>query len=85
MTNGLKVAVEHLGAELPFQLVDHQAARGSASGCFSSLKNMAVRMILRLLGFYIWMGGILLRLLGLISVVRFTSERSSNAKSWKVV
>ncbi|KAJ9214585.1 hypothetical protein DTO166G4_3818 [Paecilomyces variotii] len=85
VTNGLKVAVEHLGAELPFQLVDHQAARGSASGCFSSLKNMAVRMILRLLGFYIWMGGILLRLLGLISVVRFTSERSSNAKSWKAV
>ncbi|GAD94493.1 hypothetical protein ANI_1_976184 [Paecilomyces variotii No. 5] len=89
VTNGLKVAVDHLGAELPFQLLDHQrqelvyTASAFASGAFSSLKNMVMRMVLRLVGFYICVGRILLRLLGLISVVRFAAGSSSHAKALK--
>jgi Predicted NAD/FAD-binding protein len=78
VTNGLKVATEHLGAKLPFQIVDHQVLERRHYVPYFSLKNTVVRMALRLLSFYIWTGGIVLRLLGLISVVRFTSGSSSN-------
>lgn len=81
VTNGLKVATEHLGARLPFQIIDYQAQVKRHYVPYLSLKNTVIRMALRLLGLYIWMGGIVLRLLGLISVVRFTPGSSSNKAS----
>lgn len=44
---------------------------------------MVIRIVLRLVEFYIWVGGMLLRLLGLISVVRFASRSSSHARALK--
>lgn len=79
-SSGLKVAIEHLGAELPFEFVDSTFSRGRRP--VLKWQDWVVRVVVRYIQFWITFGTLLLRL---VKMALEVGGRQSGMKSVKLM